>query len=356
MRLLTIILENFRNYKKTEVKVDSDLVLVLGGNASGKTNLLEAIYFLSHLKSFRSPDQFLVKAEEDFFTLKGITGRQKFEATVQINPSAKKLYKINDQKVKRNFWQAFKTVLFVPNDLNLFHLGPSPRRKFLDEILAQKDREYALALVTLDHILRQKSALLQALNQNQGDKTQLQLWNEQLAEASLTLCKLRASFLDYISDRFVKLNQQLTGFNQQFKIEYKTQIPLMGKSEILDRINQNQEAEIRSQMNLVGPHRDDFLVFKDENLNVHNSSRGELRTQILALKLLQAEYLSDEKSKPVILLDDVFSELDETRRKMLLGNLVGYQIFITTTEEHHLPKLAKDALVLKVENNDIIKA
>ena len=125
------------------------------------------------------------------------------------------------------------------------------------------------------------------------------------------------------------------------------------EEELLANLKIHEEAEIRSGKNLIGPHRDDFEIFKDGQLNLFNSSRGELRTQILALKLLQAEYLTQTGKKPLILLDDVFSELDEVRRTKLIESLTGHQIFITSTEEHHLPKIANSAQILKVENNEI---
>ena len=125
------------------------------------------------------------------------------------------------------------------------------------------------------------------------------------------------------------------------------------EAELSAGLKSHEQAEIRSGQNLIGPHRDDFELQKDEQTSLFNSSRGELRAQILALKLLQADFLDQSNKKPIILLDDVFSELDETRRTRLIENLKGHQIFITSTEEHHLPKLAKDALILKVENNEI---
>ena len=347
-----MVLENFRNYSKISVSTDADLVLILGENAAGKTNFLESIYFLSRLKSFRAPDELLIKQGEDFFGLKGAVGSRQLEVVMQKSPSTKRGYKIDGQKTPKSLWQAFRNVLFVPGDLNLFILGPSARRKFLDDILAQKNKEYALALVSLDHVLKQKSALLEALNQGQGDLNQLDFWNDQLAEFSETIAEARQGFVDFLTSRFSQTNQSLTGFGSKFSVEFKTQANT--KQGFLEKLGLLREAEIRSQMNLVGPHRDDFTLAKDGVLNIYNSSRGELRMQILALKLLQAEFLSDGENKPIILLDDVFSELDETRRTKLIENLQGHQIFITSTEEHHLPKFTKAVLVLKVENNGII--
>ncbi len=352
MRLEQVSAQNFRNYQKSEVKLNSDLVLILGDNAAGKTNFLESIYFLSRLKSFRAPDNLLVKNNEDFFNLRGQIGESKLEIVVQVNPALRRQFKINDQKTKRGLWQSFTVVLFVPNDLNLFQLGPILRRKFLDETISQMDQTYSLDLESLDHILKQKSALLEQILQGQAQSFELESWNLQLAPIATRITAKRQEFVDFINQKLTDQIGKLTGFTNTFELRYK-RIQALSEQDFLVSLKDHEPAEIRSGKNLIGPHRDDFEIYKDGQLNLFNSSRGELRTQILALKLLQAEYLGQSKRKPIILLDDVFSELDETRRTKLIETLSGHQIFITSTEEHHLPKIAKEAQILKVENNEI---
>lgn len=353
MRLTNIALKNFRNYFEASVVTDSDLILILGDNASGKTNFLESIYFLSRLKSFRAPDNLLVNQKEDFFSAEGGSASGgNFEAIVQINPVAKRQFKIDGQKIKRIFWQTFPVVLFVPNDLNLFHLGPILRRRFLDETIAQIDSSFNVDLVSLDHILKQKSALLEQIYKQEADTKQLELWNQELAPVALRITGKRQQFIGFLNQKLSLEINRLTGFESNINLQYKRMFAKT-EEELLASLFSHQEAEIRSGQCLIGPHRDDFTLEKDGELNIYNSSRGELRSQILALKLLQAEYLSQTGKKPIILLDDVFSELDETRRAKLIENLAGHQIFITSTEEHHLPKVSKDTLVLKVANNKI---
>ena len=352
MRLASISFENFRNYKQISINVDADLVLILGENASGKTNFLEAIYFLSRLKSFRAPDALLVKHQEHFFKLTGGINEKKIEIAVQINPALRRQYKIDDQKIKRGFWQGFASILFVPNDLNLFQLGPILRRKYLDETLSQIDATYTLDLESLDHVLKQKAALLDQIYKQQAAREQLKLWNEELAPIAIRITRMRQAFIDFLNQRFsVKVNE-LMGYSSVFQIQYKRSFS-QTQEEFLQNLVEHESEEIRSGKNLIGPHRDDFTVEKDTVLNLYNSSRGELRSQILALKLLQADYLTEKGKQPIILLDDVFSELDEIRRIKLLENLKDRQIFITSTEEHHLPRLTKETLLLKVEANDI---
>ncbi|MBI4049201.1 MAG: DNA replication and repair protein RecF [Candidatus Doudnabacteria bacterium] len=349
MRLTSISLENFRNYKQISVDISSDLVLILGANASGKTNFLESIYFLSLLKSFRSPDQFLVKSGENYFRIEVKAGMaETFEVVVQTEPILKRAFKLDGQRIKRGLWKSFATVLFVPQDLNLFSFGPAPRRRYLDDTLSQISKNYSADLASLDHVLLQRKKLLEKIFANQARKEELAFWDEQLMTLTMSIGSERKGFLDFLNSRVNEAYKNLTGFQMDLQIEYKT----YADSQLTARLREYQEAEIRLGQNLVGPHREDFLVKKQGQLNVYNSSRGELRAQILAIKLLQAEYLDQHDQPPVILLDDVFSELDEERRIKLLAHLSGHQIFITTTEEHHLPEI-KNAQIFTVKDGKI---
>lgn len=349
MKLTQLKLENFRNYSKTEVAINSDLVLILGPNAAGKTNLLEGIYYLSELCSFRSPDQLLVKSPESHFRLACSTSDKAYEVIVQTNPVLKRLFKTDGQKVKRRFWKSFTNVLFLPSDLNLFSLGPAPRRKYLDDTLSQMKKDYVADLISLDHVLTQRKNLLQQIFEGRAKKEELAFWNEQLIALTQRIGKARQEFLDFLNENLAKVYSKLTNFTSGFAINYKT----AATANLASELDLHYSAELRLGQNLVGPHREDFSIEKDGLLNIHNSSRGELRAQILAIKLLQAQYLDGHNMPPIILLDDVFSELDEERRSQLIENLSGHQIFITTTEEHHLPEM-RGAQVLKIENGEIV--
>jgi DNA replication and repair protein RecF len=353
--LKKVYLENFRNYKRLEVDTDNDLVVVVGENASGKTNFIESIYFLAYLRSFRAPDNLLVHQQEDYFKIVGNLDESKLEAVVQVNPALRRGFKIDDQKINRMHWRTFKTVLFVPTDLNLFILGPAARRKYLNETLSQVDPAYAADIASLDHVLKQRGALLGEIASGRSTRDQLDFWDLQLAEISLRLSKIRRDYLEYLGDRFANAYGKLTDLPAKFRLEYKG-LPVEYDSDLfLSRLREYQDAEIRSGQNLFGPHRDDFNIYKDGELNIYNSSRGELRAQILAIKLLQAEYLTIGQDHPIILLDDVFSELDEARRVMLLKSLSGHQIFITTTDEHNASKIVPDAKILSTFENSLVE-
>ncbi len=345
--LKRVYLENFRNYKKLDLETDNDLVVVIGDNASGKTNLIESIYFLAYLRSFRAPDNLLVNTQEDYFKIVGETEDAVMEAVVQVRPALRRGFKVDGQKIKRLHWRTFRAVLFVPNDLNLFILGPSARRKYLNETISQINPAYAADIMGLEHVLKQRAALLHDIRVNFAARDQLDFWDTQLAEISIRLSKSRRDYLSYVGDRFSDSYQKLTQLPSDFRVDYKGLPSEYDPDMFLTRLREYQEAEIRSGQNLFGPHRDDFNIYKNNELNIYNSSRGELRAQILAIKLLQAEYLTIGEDKPLILLDDVFSELDETRRAMLLSSLKGNQIFITTTDEHEASKIVPTAKIFR---------
>lgn len=354
MELTSVELHNFRNYEKISVKINSKLVLLLGDNASGKTNFIEGIYFLSRLESFRSPVQSLVKTETDHFRIKAKNTTKIMEAVVQIDPILRAAYKIDNIKTKKNLWSTFRVVSFLPNDLNLFIIGPVLRRSFLNQALTQKYKTYALDLLSLEHVLKQRSALLNSIFKKEASEQELIFWDEQLADLALRISALRREYILFIQKSFKETYQEVTGFENKFSIVYTGLSDEVSRVKFMEILYKKRQDEIRSGMNLIGPHRDDFVINKDGILNLNNSSRGELRSQILVLKLLQARYLSHPSSQPIILLDDVFSELDEIRRTKLIQALPDYQIFITTTEEHHLPKVNIDAQVLHIDNGKII--
>ncbi len=335
MHISNISLENFRNYKRAEIRLGSDLVLIVGENASGKTNFLESIYFLSRLKSFRAPDNFLVNHTEDFFSIKGTVTHSEpedLEIVMQKNPAVRRGFKINGQKTKKIAWNTFKTVLFVPNDLNMFILGPDARRKYLNEVLVEKDSLYSIDLASLDHILKQRGALLEKIREGSAQYSEIDFWNQELAQVAVRISRARRNFIDYLNDKFNHTYQNLTEFTSIFNIVYKGLSAGISEEDFVRILIDHQTSEVRSGMNLIGPHRDDFMIFKDELQNVYNSSRGELREQILAIKILQAQYIATGDDRPIILLDDVFSELDQHRRFQLLKNFTGHQVFITSTE------------------------
>jgi DNA replication and repair protein RecF len=194
--------------------------------------------------------------------------------------------------------------------------------------------------------------LFDQIFQGKARRDELEVWNLELARVSVNIEKQRRKFVEFLNNDIQTVYAHLSDFSSKLKLIYKG-AQAESQEEFLENLKKYNDAEIRSGQNLYGPHRDDFTIEKDDKENTYNSSRGELRSQILALKLLQARYLDQHNLQTTILLDDVFSELDETRRSKLISSLSGHQIFITTTEEHHLPTFFGNIKVLNVEDNEI---
>ena len=187
-------------------------------------------------------------------------------------------------------------------------------------------------MVNLDHILKQRSSLLLQILERTAKREDLEYWNQRLAEVSLRIFFKRGAFISFLNLNFSEKYQVITTFTSRFEIKYFG-ISVNSPVEFLEKLKSYEDAEIRTGQNLYGPHRDDFEVIKDSVLNIHNSSSGELRSQVVALKLLQAEYISQHGPKPIMLLDDVYSELDRKRKEALTASLKDYQIFITTFDK-----------------------
>jgi DNA replication and repair protein RecF len=249
---------------------------------------------------------------------------------------------IDGVKKKRREAQGFvKVVIFDPTDVDMFTKTPESRRKYLNMVLAQKDLRYLDALSQYKKVLFQKNKLLQDIKQGRGSGEGLESWNEQLATLGAYIIFVRKEFIKYLNNNIAEIYTTISGFHRPVEVVMESL-----EGETLDEIGANLTELVRKYepkeklvgMALVGPHRDDFFL-KSEGLFLSPfSSRGELRSQVLALKVLEMEYLSRGDDKPILLLDDVLSELDETRRTFLLRYLQGkFQTFITTTHPLEMP-------------------
>ncbi|MGE5392367.1 MAG: DNA replication/repair protein RecF [Candidatus Saccharibacteria bacterium] len=350
--LTRLELENFRSYEKIGVDCGSDLVLVLGENAAGKTNLLEAVYYLNTLESFRSPDPLVVRRGAGHFRVSGrFDDGREAEVVVQTSPVTRRGYRIDKQKTRRSDWSINPVVLFVPQDLNLFFLGPANRREFVNRILSQVNPGYRTDLSELTQVLKQKTALLEAIRDGVADRAELSFWNDRLADISLRIYEGRSEFASFVNSRFPEVYARITDLPGSFSLEYR-HMKKTEKSELMAHLTEHIEAEVASGTNLIGPHRDDYRLLKDGVEVIHLSSQGELRSQILALKLIEAAFLEGRSGrKATVLLDDVFSELDEMRRGRLMEFFAENQVFITTTEEHHLPGFKREFMVLRLSQS-----
>src|SRR6266404_6195685 len=340
MKITNIQLKNFRNYPSLELNINNDVVVLTGPNAVGKTNLLESVYFASLFKSFRDDTEFIFLKDSTSLWL-GLTLQKDgqdhtLEVFLEKRDKVYANFLVDGVKKKRREAQGFiSVVIFDPTDVDMFTKSPESRRKYLNMVLAQKNPEYLEALVSYKKALFQKNRLLLELKAGRRLAGELDSWNKQLVSLGSFIVLERKKFINYLNTSVAEIYTTISGFHRPVEVVYEG---LTGDT--LEEIGQNFGKRLaalapREQAlaaSLVGPHRDDFCLKSDGLYLSPFSSRGELRSQVLALKILELEFLSRGDEKPILLLDDVLSELDETRRTFLLKYLQGkFQVFITTT-------------------------
>ncbi len=349
MLLSILTLQNFRNYPKKEFVFHSQTTIIVGPNTSGKTNLLEAITLLSRGKSNHAEKETqAVRFEEEMAKVKGVVGEDMLEVVLTNGIVAGietplKRYLVNAIPKRRvDFASHLTIVSFAPVDVEIISGSPSLRRNLLDEVLEAVDRQYRIALTTYTKALRQRNALLhQAKETGIRNDAQFSYWDNLLITHGSYISQKREAFLQF-SNTFSHEVLPITLTYDHSKISK-------------DRLAQYKDAEIGSGVTLVGPHRDDFFVemdFSGEKRNVKEyGSRGQQRLVVFQLKLLQLAYIEQEKGeRPLLLLDDIFSELDSGHIDLVQSLLGKQQTIITTTHKEFVDKnITKTASVIELE-------
>ena len=351
MHLKSLQLENFRNHKSLNIELDKDkpINLFVGDNAQGKTNFLEAITILALTKSFRNKKANpLIEWDSDYARIVGeiAISEDNFEKLEYFVDNKKNLRKNGVDVPVKDFIGTLNIVLFHPEDLNMLCLSPSLRRKFVDMVLSQIDPLYFDALVSYNRIVKQRNKALQM----KVSVSELSVWDEKLAEYGTYILKKRNELIDFyntiVSDHYNKISNS----KNEIVVKY---VATIDPDNYMDELAASLERDMRYCQTTKGIHRDD-IEFEFNGRNISDfGSRGEMRTLILALKLMEIGFIEKETGhKPILLLDDVFSELDQGRQKYLLEAIKGYQSFITTT--HHDFPLDEDTQVFKLENGVLI--
>lgn len=351
MQIKKLFLSNFRNYSKLELGLDERPTILTGNNAVGKSNLLEAIYLLSTTKSQRvDSESELIKQGESLFRVEGVVGEEDGEDTtleiVTQNSNEEgfsKRLKVNGvgRRVV-DFIGNLPAVIFYPSDINMVTGPPNLRRWHLDLALAQIDLSYKKALTLYEQHISARNKLLKAIKEGESKVDELTFWTDELIKNGVLISDARAAFFQNIN-----ITQPLGNFVFEYKQSLITS----------ERSKEYQSKEIAAGVTLIGPHRDDFtLKLADRNL-AHFGSRGEQRTATLSFKLAQLEYMAlTLGKKPILLLDDVFSELDATHRASVVEIVSRQQTIIAIVELENIPKeFLSSARILKVENGKVIE-
>jgi DNA replication and repair protein RecF len=351
MYLQSLELNNFRNHRHFEKEFSNDTIILLGPNTIGKTNIIEAIRFLSLFKSFRtSNSQDMIYWGENLAKVEGKINNQKvlkniFGALLKKDKDSqiKREIKIDGAKIStRQAVGTIQTVIFSPEDIQLISSGPSKRRRYLDTVLGQLSQSYYAALRDYNRALWQRNMILSQPHQS----SEIEIWEEQLAANGSVLISKRSAFIEEINKEIPGLYKSLAGAGD-LRITYQPRFFEPGVEILLSRekikqillhsFQKSRPLDYRYKNTSTGPHRDDFNLVLNNRQIINHGSRGEWRSAILSLKVAEKNYIKKiTASQPILLLDDVFSELDDTRRQALTDQIIEAQVFISTTDRNHL--------------------
>ena len=367
MRIQDIYLRSFRNYQELSLEFEPGVNLIVGDNAQGKTNLLEAISYLGCGKSFRAQRTAeMIRFGDDFAEISGTVYSQEREQSLRwilFSGSRPRQIWRNGAKKKTagDIAGVLPTVLFCPEDLMVLKTGAAQRRRMGDYVLCQLRPNYDAALTEYNRILDQKSRILKDHFDNPSVLAILPEYNTRLCQVGALLISYRARFYDSLGKSAGKFHNQFSGGIEDFTLDYKTVSTVTDPfapvsiltQQLMDHLDRHYRAELETAQCLTGPHKDDFSVaLSGIDLKAYGS-QGQTRTAAISLKLAQREIMGREwGEEPVLLLDDVLSELDPGRQDFVLNQIVSGQVFITCCEPGRFTKLGK---TIEIEKGTVKK-
>lgn len=357
MKLKYLRLFNFRNYKSLDFIPGENINVLYGLNASGKTNLLESIYMSIRANSFRSSkDLNLINIDENSSSIisRYMTDNYKDDYRIEISKFENKKVFINDEKVNtKDYRKSRFVVLFNPEDLNIIKYSPKERRKFLDDLLSNIDLNYDFYMYKYRRLLFERNKFLK-MNM---DKNLLDVYDREIVKNGTKIIIMRLRIIKKLNEIAKKHYKRLSG--DDLNITYLSTVPIfVDEKELMENylkiLKESISKDLEKRYTSVGPHRDD-LDFKINTFSSKSyASQGEQRSVVLSLKLAEADLIKDlYKTKPLLLLDDVFSEIDSNRSRYLLHSLKDLQTFITTTEADEFLK-SVDANFYRISEGKIL--
>ena len=367
MYLKRIKLHSFRNYEKLSISLTKGINIIYGKNAQGKTNLLESIYVLGFTKSHRAfIDDSLIKMNNEYLTIEGIINKNKIDSKFNIYiDKNKKVLKCNDSLVKKvnNYISLVNIIIFYPEDLELVKGSPKIRRKFLDLEISQLYSNYYVLINEYNKLLRIRNDYLKKLKMNLSkDLNYLSILDDYIIDKSISIYKLRKKYVDRLNEEASTIYENIIGLDN-FSIKYVPNIDIELKEKnikekLKGEFNKKLDYDIKFSATSIGPHKDEIEFYLgDKNLKYYGS-QGQQRVAVLATKLSEIEILKKYKEDtPILLLDDVFSELDIKVQNNLLKYITkGVQTIITTTDLNKLEKkLIKKSKLFNIENGVVKK-
>ncbi|WP_077623781.1 DNA replication/repair protein RecF [Sediminibacillus massiliensis] len=370
MHINQLTLKNYRNYDHLELTFDDKINVIIGENAQGKTNLMEAIYVLGFSKSHRTPrDKELVQWEKEYAKIEGSVFKRnrKFPLEIIISSKGKKA-KLNHLEQKRlsDYIGALNIVMFAPEDLNLVKGSPQVRRRFIDMEIGQIQPVYIYHLGQYQKILKQRNHLLKDLQRkHQSDRTMLQVLTDQLIQHASIIVEKRFAFLKLLRNWAAPIHKGISRGLEELEIHYDGSVEVSEEwnrekitSIYTQKFSEMENREVERGNTLIGPHRDDlFFLVNQKDVQTYGS-QGQQRTTALSLKLAEIELINNEVGEyPILLLDDVLSELDDFRQSHLLHTIQGkVQTFVSTTSVDGIKhETLEKAELFRIEKGRIVK-
>lgn len=337
MTLSEITLHQFRSHHEARFVFDPQVTFICGPNGAGKTNILEAIYILFNGKSFRDNDEDLIEFDHDWWRIEGVLDSTVRDVRYQPSQQrSKQLYIDEVSKGRFTYRQQLPVVLFEPDDLLLIHGSPSARRRYVDDCILATSPTYRQTLAKYERSLLQRNNLLKnKMLSTAARKDSLFVWDVSLSELGAEIVTKRLEMIDRLNSGLDGIYSHIADKTQTLKLRYESKSHLpVSSSTLLQELHHNLAHDVMRGMTTVGPHRDDIdFVLNDASAKT-TASRGEVRSSVLSLKVAFARLMEEQfQATPVVLLDDVFSELDEVRRSKLIAMMDTYQCIITDTQQ-----------------------
>ncbi|KXB36125.1 DNA replication and repair protein RecF [Aerococcus christensenii] len=368
MYLKNLKVKDFRNFREDKVEFSNKINVFIGKNAQGKTSLLEAIYMLSLARSHRTfKEKEVIRFQTDYAQISGEVFKNNRRTSLSLTLTKQgKIAKVNHlQKNKlSDYIGTFNVILFAPEDLNLVKGGPQERRLFIDRELSQLDLIYLRESNLYQKLLKQRNAYLKLLSKKEAkDRLYLEVLTEQLARSAARVSLARYDFIHRLEALAQPIHQQLANDNETLTLMYSGSVALQEEMDeeqvtelFLDKFKSYEEQEIANGVTAIGPQRDDIKLKINQKLVAQYGSQGQQRTTVLAIKLAEIEYIKQLlKEYPILLLDDVLSELDYHRQTQLLHFIENkVQTFLTTTslKEVHVDQI-ENPRVFRIESGQV---
>lgn len=341
MRLTSLSILNYKNIEAADLVFSDKVNCFIGDNGEGKTNLLDAVYFLSFSHSmFSNIDSLSIRHDSDFFMLQGQYDED-IEIYASMKRGSKKQFKRNKKPYKKlaEHIGLIPLIIVSPDDVQLISGGSEERRRFLDIVISQYDNVYIDYLVRYNKALQQRNALLKLAEEQTPDLTLLALWEEEMAQYGEEIYRRRSQFIERFIPTFNAIYRQISGEKEEVSLRYVSHCQ---RGPLLDVIQRDRNKDLAVGYSLHGIHKDDMEMLIGGYPMKREASQGQTKTYVISLKLAQFNFLSQGNTTPLLLLDDIFDKLDAQRVENIVNIVAGSdfgQIFITDTNRDHLDKI-----------------